>query len=537
MMRITSMSKAPRRKQKGPKPAAGGGKLKSGWWREATDVVQVESLRSTNFQRIWKSFNKMAWEARPFLQNVQYDPTGTARHFLGAEVLTQIAEERKIDRRYQTTRTMPTNVTYHLAYMQMDNVKDDKGVYTPDIHSEYEHTRLKPVGKQLFKQDLATIPGLENGYQFDPRYISVLVKGLDEESFKAFKTEGTGTTASDLYKLVKSINAVNEDVYKFKYHQPIFHKHATVDYNIYTVRMTASSDSLDGVFVKIHRRMILVESTFPGSSFKLPLAEELFIELYKKPDKETVGHPVCTDRSFVLTCSAVNTTGAAPTCASMLHFFGQNAFTVDISNASHSSKKGMESSHNLAAFMAGWLIRKMSNISNEFEPLESVFLPGFANDAFIKERANKANPRAATPRQILQTSFLNRQGAKRLLDVDGKKIFYVTLWLSTPTISIICLSPLDDSRKANVFVWTTIDGNGPTVRALPPTQAGKRDAMAKDRDGQGEAGSAPVATTMVSRCDAMTAPTGRSKHGLFSRRLFEHRSTLPDDLERELEAL
>jgi hypothetical protein len=473
----------------------------------------------------------MAWEARPFLQNVQYDPAGTARHFLGAEVLTQIAEERKIDRRYQTTRTMPTNVTYHLSYLQMDNVKDDKGVYTPDIHSEYEHTRLKPMGKNVFAQDLATIPGLENGYQFDPRYISVLVKGLNEDTFKSLKVEGT--SASDLYKLVKSINAVNEDVYKFKYHQPIFHKHATVDYNIYTVRMTASSDSLDGVFVKIHRRMILAESTFPGSSFKLPLAEELFIELYKKPDKDTVGHPVCTERSFVLTCSAVNTTGATPACASMLHFFGQNAFTVDISNASHSCKKGMESSHNLAAFMAGWLIRKLSNISNEFETLEPVFLPGFAEDAFIKERATKANPRAATPRAILQTSFLNRQGAKRLLDVDGKKIFYVTLWLSTPTISIICLSPLDDSRKANVFVWTTIDGNGSTVRSMPPTLAGKGDVMADDRGEQGEAEKA----SMVSRCDPMPAPTGRFKHGLFSRRLFEHRSTLPDDLERELQAL
>jgi hypothetical protein len=197
----------------------------------------------------------------------------------------------------------------------------------------------------------------------------------------------------------------------------------------------------------------------------------------------------------------------------------------------------MQSSHNLAAFMAGWLIRKMSNISNEFEPLESVFSSGFAADAFIKERANKANPKAATPRQILQNSFLNRQGTKRLLDVDGKKIFYVTLWLSTPTISIICLSPMEDSRKANVFVWTTIDGNGPTVRALPPTPAGKSDVMASDRGEQVDAAGDTPPTTVVSRCDAMSAPTGRSKHGLFSRRLFEHRSTLPDDLERELQAL
>jgi hypothetical protein len=513
LKRFTAKKHTSGRKQRG---AA----LKPGWWKDATDVVQIESLRRTNFQRIWKTFNKMAWEARPFLQNVQYEPIGTARHFLGAPVLTRIAEERKIDRKYQTGLKMPDAVEYLMSYARMDNVKDDKGVFHPDIHGGYEHTRLQQDKIHVFSQQVATIPGLENGYQFDPRYISVLAKGLDDKAWAVLVAKMTDwhVDTTQLLGLIKNMHKANQDVSRFKYHKPVFHKHATVDYDIYTVRMTAESDALNGFLVRVHRRMILVESTFPGSSFKLPLAEELFIELYRRPDEHSIGTPVCLEKSIVLTCSAINAgpaSGATPGAASMLHFFGQNAFTVDVADASPSCKKNMQSSHNVTAFMAGWLIRKLSNIANEFDPLGGVF-SGMAADAFLKERAGAEKTRT---RDVLQNSFLNRQGARHLLDVNGKKTFYVTLWLATPTIAIIAISPLQDSRKANVFVWTMANNSGRVGVELP-----------------GAAGAEPT-VSLLSKLDPAPASMGRSKHGLFSRRIFEHRSTLPDDLERELEAL
>jgi hypothetical protein len=529
LKRFTAKKHTSGRKQRG---AA----LKPGWWKDATDVVQIESLRRTNFQRIWKTFNKMAWEARPFLQNVQYDPLGRARHFLGAEVLTRIAEERKIDRKYQTTLKMPEAVEYLVSYARMDNVKDDKGVFRPDIHGEYEHTRLQQDKIHVHTQIVAAIPGLENSYQFDPRYISVLAASLDDKAWAVLAAKLTDWHIDEkqLFSLIKNIHATNQDVSRFKYHKPIFHMHATVDYNLFTVRMTAETDALNKFLLRIHRRMILVESTFPGSSFKLPLAEELFIELYRKPDEHTIGNPVCLEKSIVLTCSAVNgggPFGVLPGASSLLHFFGQNAFTVDVADAGPSCKKNMKSSHNITAFMAGWLIRKLANIPNEFERLGPVF-EALGTDPFLKGRAaNLGVDRPDDPRTVLQNSFVNRQGAKHLLDVNGKKTFYVTLWLSTPTIAIIAISPLQDSRKANVFVWTMANNKDMVGAELPRALGGaavaQRAPPSDTTDG----------TTMVCKMDSTPASMSRTRHGLFSRRIFEHRSTLPDDLERELQAL
>jgi hypothetical protein len=521
-------------KKSGRKQQKGARTLGPGWWKNATDVVETESLRRTNFQRIWKTFQTMAWEAKPHLQNVQYKPDGRARHFLGASVLTQIAEERKIDRKYQTDKAMPTEATYMLVYGKMDNVKDDKGVFHPDINGEYEHTKLKQERKGVFQQNIATIPGLENSYQFDPRYISAIVPGLTTSEWNEFySTVGKDfpTHADSLLTLIKGIHSTDPAICKFKYHKPIFHKHTTVDYNIYTVRMTAESDALDRCLVKIHRRMIIVESSFPGKSFKLPLAEELFIELYKKPENYTIGHPVCLDRSIVIACNLVqagsdHVSPTMPTCASMLHFFGQNAFTVDVANCNHNSKLRMGSTHNLAAFMAGWLIRKMSNISNEFEKTAGTVFDTLKEDPYLKARATNAvklklkrSDVVLKDRDVLQYSFLNRQGAKSLLDVDGKKIFYVTLWLATPTMAIVCVSPLEDSRKANVFVWTM--GNGENVPAELPRELKETPAVAIGTDG----------------AQGRWTKSSMSRPGMFSRRLFEHQSTLPDELELELQSL
>ena len=67
-------------------------------------------------------------------------------------------------------------------------------------------------------------------------------------------------------------------------------------------------------------------------------------------------------------------------------------------------------------------------------------------------------PSLAANRQFLRHTFLGRQDAQKLLTTDGKKLFYTKVWKATPTICVICISPLSNLSANNVFVWTIGSG-------------------------------------------------------------------------------
>ena len=530
--------------------------LKQGWWKHETDMLKIEAMQRDVRKRMWGTYAWMATEARPHLYNNAYKVSGTAMHLLNNEKLTTIAESRKIDRQFAVKEDeWPVQVDYVYSSGYVNNIKDDKGVFHADVDSEHATTEFTNLGVSnrpvtISEVDLKTTEDI-----WDPRYISAIrVLFNDKNAIQRVLTEfAKKDNASHLAITPVDARAAellwkfsNTDS-KFKYHKPVVIRTFTTDYTLYTISLVAENDDLDSHFVKVHKRMVLVESNI-GQAFKLPLTEELFVEFYKKPQSGSVGNLLLEARSVVFTAAATkvsNATGLGTlpeplqvqnTC-SHLHFFGNNAFSVKIPKHSPVKRGGFKSVHNAAAFMAGWTIRELISATSEFgivhtEPDETFHSHLLRKDGNlykdVLERHSKTVLAADikdSSRDVVRNSFIGRQDAKTLLSGKDGKMFYVKVWMATPTMAVICLSPQEDGSKNNVFVWA-LGSKFDRSEAFVPAQVDI-----------GVPGANEAASSSGMRA-AYEPPTDR--RGPFSRRLFEsarHRSTLPPELELELQSL
>ena len=529
--------------------------LKQGWWKHETDMLKVEAMQHDVRKRMWGTYAWMATEARPHLYNNAYKVSGTAIHLLNNSKLTSIAESRKTDRQFAVNDAeWPVSVNYIYSSGFVSNIKDDKGLYHADVDGEHPTTMFTSEGND---NSSSVVPLTEVSLKttediWDPRYISAIsaVFTTRDSIANALKKLHADTSApmhhvedgaADLL-----FNFCRTDS-KFKFHKPVVIRTFTTDYTLYAVSLLAECDDLNSHFIKVHKRMVLVESNI-GKLFKLPLTDELFVEFYRKPQAGTVGNLVLEPRSAVFTAAATRVTNASSmssekelhtkTC-SQLHFFGNNAFSVKIDGHSPLKRGGFKSVHNAAAFMAGWTIRELISATSEFAihhaaPDETFHkhLLSKTGDLFknAEKRVKKIpgverNP-IAVCRDVARNSFIGRQDAKTLLSGKDGKMFYVKVWMATPTMAVICLSPQEDANKNNVFVWTLAKAFAASTPFTPAPV-----------DVPGSAGAPSVAKSGGAQA-AYQPPIDR--RGPFSRRLFEsarHRSTLPPELELELQSL
>ena len=529
--------------------------LKQGWWKHETDMLKIEAMQRDVRKRMWGTYAWMATEAKPHLYNNAYKVSGTAMHLLNNAKLTKIAEARKTDRQFAVNDSeWPVEANYVFSSGYVDNIKDDKGVYHADVDGEHPTTTFVHNFKDTKPIPLTNVSLKTTEDIWDPRYISAIHTLFTKEKLEAaFNFVGINATHLNIAQIdVKEAGALLVDFCstnsKFKFHKPVVVRTFTTDYTLYTISLLAECDDLSKHFIKVHKRMVLVESNI-GQLFKLPLTEELFVELYRKPQLGTVGNLLLEARSVVLTAAATKVTNAGDvkpvkdelhaekvnTC-SHLHFFGNNAFSVKIPNHSPLKRGGFKSVHNAAAFMAGWTIRELISATSEFgithtEPDETFHRHLLINSGDVYKDAVKRVKAHSTHlssihRDVARNSFIGRQDAKTLLSGKDGKMFYVKVWMATPTMAVICLSPQEDASKNNVFVWTFARGFETSTDLTPapvdpPTKPGASSVG-------GHGGTATAYQPPIDR------------RGPFSRRFFEsarHRSTLPPELELELQSL
>jgi len=196
--------------------------------------------------------------------------------------------------------------------------------------------------------------------------------------------------------------------------------------------------------------------------------------------------------------------GADRTNISTVHFFGQNAFSVSLGDLTPSDKRDFATSHESGMYVAGWLIRQ----------LESA---GQGNNPHMFQALEAS---AGTDRTKY---FTRQQKAGDFIKAEKNKYFHTKIWLASPTMVIIAISPLKDNTKTIVMVWTV----GMDVESVAANAA-----LSSRSD------------STASLSDVQLVPGGVGAHmpalranPLAPRLAARFRSSLPMDLELELQSL
>ena len=195
--------------------------------------------------------------------------------------------------------------------------------------------------------------------------------------------------------------------------------------------------------------------------------------------------------------------GADRTNISTVHFFGQNAFSVSLGDLTPSDKRDFATSHESGMYVAGWLIRQLESAGQGNNPHMFQALEASAGTDKTKY-------------------FTRQQKAGDFIKAEKNKYFHTKIWLASPTMVIIAISPLKDNTKTIVMVWTV----GMDVESVAANAA-----LSQRSD-------STLSTSGVQPLFAAAAhmPALRA-NPLAPRLAARFRSSLPMDLELELQSL
>jgi hypothetical protein len=187
-----------------------------------------------------------------------------------------------------------------------------------------------------------------------------------------------------------------------------------------------------------------------------------------------------------------------------VHFFGQNAFSVSLGDLTPSDKRDFATSHESGMCVAGWLIRQLESAGQGNNPHMFQALEASAGTDKTKY-------------------FTRQQKAGDFIKAEKNKYFHTKIWLASPTMVIIAISPLKDNTKTIVMVWTV----GMDVESVAANAAlsSRSDSTASLSDVQ------PLVSGVGAHMPALRA------NPLAPRLAARFRSSLPMDLELELQSL
>jgi hypothetical protein len=196
--------------------------------------------------------------------------------------------------------------------------------------------------------------------------------------------------------------------------------------------------------------------------------------------------------------------GADRTNISTVHFFGQNAFSVSLGDLTPSDKRDFATSHESGMYVAGWLIRQLESAGQGNNPHMFQALEASAGTDKTKY-------------------FTRQQKAGDFIKAEKNKYFHTKIWLASPTMVIIAISPLKDNTKTIVMVWTV----GMDVESVAANAAlsSRSDSTVSLGDVQ------PLVSGVGAHMPALRA------NPLAPRLAARFRSSLPMDLELELQSL
>lgn len=444
-----------------------------------TAVSKCENRLLEHKRKACDVYTKLSAEARPILMDNSMPLKGAVVDFLGSERLTQLAESRRQHRGSvvaEGAAALKANeamVQYSICVGTVANVKCKEstptdGVYVADREGKYGTSKFSGItDKYEVDVDTKAIPGISN--LFEAKYISVIAHqvGEIEESIRAVFSSNRDMKVDFAMaaEVIAHLRDMASEGSEIVYARPAYTlpPYNTADYSVHVLSLSGTVTNLTNYVLNIHRTLVVSERTFVQGVGRhaIPLCEEVVVEFVPKDSVDTVRKHTLTPRSLVLT-AVVSTDARGPKPASVLHYFGSNACTALLSNISqvHRDHK-YASTHANGMYVAGWMVRQLANIGSE------VSIHNTDIDVFSKFIRRDPQDDDHTERQRLRHTFLGRQGAQNLLDTDGKKLFYTKVWKATPTICVICISPLSNLSANSVFVWSIGSGFESTSRGGP----------------------------------------------------------------------
>ena len=189
---------------------------------------------------------------------------------------------------------------------------------------------------------------------------------------------------------------------------------------------------------------------------------------------------------------------------------------MSLSDLTPSNKFYFATSHETGMYVAGWLIRQLEEAAYGNQPV----LFRALERAALSEGAK------------LETYFTRQQKAGEFIRTEHGKYFHTKMWLASPTLVVIAISPLKDNAKTIVLVWTV-------GRHIPSANAGQVFATPSLVAGVRQAGEAPGAGPEDVKLEfpAAKMPSLVRSNPLAPRLGARFRSSLPMDLELELQSL
>ena len=436
------------------------------WWTKPSDIGSIEAKIKDNTSREWKKKQDMSKEALPLLRNKKLDETlkisGQATHLANVPALTEACEARRVNKNYDIKASMDRTglkcgtsvnpLTYSISYGTVFNAKDKDDIYHVEYDQQYTPFTCKFAGVKILNP--IAVPGLNFDYVHEPKYASLL------PSFRTVVDPLIGdnyTNGSQQYRsvmdLVKTLDT--DAVADVQFEEPdISHAH-TADYTIYTCSTSCKKIVHPSNMVKIRRRMVIASMNYMESPVNIPLAEEIFIETLTR-DTDAVfdneNAPYKTDgKSFVLNFNLISdsfkTSDEGAECnSSTVHFFGKNAFSMLVPDFCPANKNYFDTGHETGMYLLGWLTRQLdaAALGTSKTNMFKAFLP-----------SGHGVPE-------LKNTFIGQQNAGNFFKTEKKKLFYTKTWLASPTLVVIAITPVNDTSRNMVMVWSAgryIDGD------------------------------------------------------------------------------
>ena len=329
---------------------------------------------------------------------------------------------------------------------------------------------------------------------------------------------------------------------------PAIHRHKSSDYEVAVIEqkgMIQNTAFMEHAEYKlsINKRLVFAGlGNMKGSKFVV--CEEIIIQIMKRHedavDEHIKFHP--TSQALLISARPLHSGGSTPNKTN-IHFFGNNAFSVDMTaNPAMSRIDRAES----AMVSFGWILKQLQNITAhnmQHTKKAEVFFRNFIDEGNpwltklneLRKIRNKPDLSTTNSLQILRESFLGRQKAIEVVAVKDNAFPRTKLWYATPTFAVIVVSPVENPAHNYIMVQTFPCTH---VKTTIKHVLHRKDAMYHR----------PVTTPKAPR-DERHAPSPTPRQAVRSSSYpprdrmhteftpFKELSRLPEDLEFELQML
>jgi hypothetical protein len=331
-----------------------------------------------------------------------------------------------------------------------------------------------------------------------------------KEKIKPFKSD-----------IIENIKSLTSETSKFRHESVSFDTIPTEDYLIQICR-TKHFLMSDTYGIEVHKSIILATVKNGTEKHEnIPVCEELIIQLKIQDTSQSRGTPnlVNYNKCCVISCSLAFQSKQDEYNEAYLHCFGENAFSMGCRGA----LSGLPSDKTkTCSRLAGYLVKQMYNINsthlesmstsvslfkdmfdenmypvteknrNEFtgilngqnrlltasatggvatqqivENKESFEMKADLIVKHINNQQDLSNRKSGkTAKQVENglvqktlNSFLKRQNVRNFMEVENGKCCDIVKWISSPSFSILSLSPRGMPHKKCVFIFTFLDRN------------------------------------------------------------------------------